>query len=592
LYEPELDDVYKEIFKDTESLRMRFKISEEFLENFDKGWAHFIKLFPRFMNDVQINYASFRENKVFFNGKILKLKKALLDYYINNPDKCSREFGWGMKFDPDNAGHMQELEAHVIQNLDLVGRYKLPSKGMELVLSNNFADWFLCASGEKWHSCVSLESNFAGAFWTGIPGTIVDKNRTMLYLTDGTTKYPYGIKTESFISRSWVLLDEMNKLNFVRFFPSQMLSLGVVKRLTGLDFSTDENRRFRTKYPIDFLYFVNNKSAFVYLDYGRFVRSEEGTFIEYSEKGRFSYHDRTKDKIFDGSHIYMYTHGLQYLIEKKISLNDLIIKTCLSCGGLFDEQDLVTLEGQTFCKTCFEKNVYFCEECHIPVAKRSENRYRMVGRQIYCRECFNIKFATCQVCEKHKLKKEVTFVRERELWFCNDCLKQEEITCTRCDTCNEGNIEVEENSFENLYDGTRICKKCLRKEMDKTQLFLDFPPVEQRNNLGYVLDGGNIIFGGQLPAGYQQTLINPTRFDWGDIALTEATTTAPRLEWRVSRPRSLEDEIFHAPPIVPNFADYGHYPPEEGENIPIDDPIDEYYEPEVEENPDNEENNH
>ena len=155
-------------------------------------------------------------------------------------------------------------------------------------------------------------------------------------------------------------------------------------------------------------------------------------------------------------------------------------------------------DGVAYCKNCFEKNVYFCEECHIPVPKRSENRYRVVNsRMILCRECYDKNYASCNICEKHKRKTEITFVRERALNYCDECLAEEDIgSLARCDTCHEANEIPVENSFEVLHDGTTMCKVCLLKETDKKQLFLEFPVIEERrpNLWGNHFADNNIVF--------------------------------------------------------------------------------------------------
>jgi hypothetical protein len=248
-----------------------------------------------------------------------------------------------------------------------------------------------------------------------------------------------------------------------------------------LNFSEEENRRFSSKHPVEFLYFLNNKSSFIYLDYGKFTIKPNGKFfIEYSEQGRFSYHDRIKDRIYEGTHIFMYTNGLSHLMENKLSLNDIVKRTCVCCGN-YTDSELLDCDGVAYCRNCFEKNVYFCEECHIPIPKRSENRYRVVNSKIIlCKECFEKNYTTCNICNKHKRKTEVTFVRERALNFCKECLEEEGIEfLVRCDTCHEANEEPANNSFEVLYNGTTMCKICLLKENDKKQLFLDFPPATE-----------------------------------------------------------------------------------------------------------------
>lgn len=88
---------------------------------------------------------------------------------------------------------------------DLIGEYKKPkAKSLELVVSLNPIDWFLCSTGEKWSSCMSLEGGYL--FWVGLPLLVGDKNRALIYITDGTKKEYQGMVVDRFLSRSWGML--------------------------------------------------------------------------------------------------------------------------------------------------------------------------------------------------------------------------------------------------------------------------------------------------------------------------------------------------------------------------------------------------
>ena len=68
-------------------------------------------------------------------------------------------------------------------------------------------DWLLASTAEKFSSCFNLDNPNGGgySFCLGIPFLSGDKNRMMLYITDGTKKEFMGLKVDSVQTRTWCL---------------------------------------------------------------------------------------------------------------------------------------------------------------------------------------------------------------------------------------------------------------------------------------------------------------------------------------------------------------------------------------------------
>lgn len=121
---------------------------------------------------------------------------------------------------------IKELIHYIIQIAnEIIGEHKAPRKdNLQMVLSLNPIDWFLCSTGENWSSCLNLETETEG-YWTGLPFLIGDKSRALVYITDGSKKEYMGMKVDKMISRSWVLLFRHKKTketfwNFVKEYPN------------------------------------------------------------------------------------------------------------------------------------------------------------------------------------------------------------------------------------------------------------------------------------------------------------------------------------------------------------------------------------
>ena len=479
IYEPVTDDLYKEIFKNSPDLRIRYKIPEEFLEEFDRGWTLLKKFFPPFCSESGIKYADYRSNKLSFKGRTLKLKKAILDYYLSHEKFAGRIVGVDY-FNSENTEHVEFLEEGIIDKLNKVGVYKLPSSGVEIVLSMNFADWFLSASGEKWSSCINLESNFSGSYWTGLPGLVGDPNRAMLYVTDGSRKIYQGIRTDAFNSRTWVMLNSANDLNLVRFFPSEMLEADVIRHATKLPFVKSEGRT--SKHPIDFLYFKDKKSCFIYIDRSKFIKRVNGKYHiqEIGDGvGHYSYIDQN-NYFVDGNNIFNYKYGLSHLIEKKINIAEALNNFCICCGNYIEEQTY-NFDGKIMCHSCYNQRVINCAQCDVEMWK--DNSTRVASNTMICNTCFERFYEFCTICNKVELKTKLFYLKETKKLICVECLKEIEEDFKACDTCRTAFTNVPENYLLTLDNGEIICKACLTKEMDKKQSFIEFPSSHSFNCL-------------------------------------------------------------------------------------------------------------
>jgi len=157
--------------------------------------------------------------------------------------------------------YIELVKNHIKKCMEEIGAIRLPTKQkLQLVLSLNFADWFLCSAAENgWSSCMSLESDYEGSFWAGLPGTIGDKNRALIYITDGKKKNYGGIETDRFISRSWAFLvrtgkkeKSKTKLHVSVEYPVDAGIEEMAEKLFGIEII--ESEKFKSRYYFEFLY--------------------------------------------------------------------------------------------------------------------------------------------------------------------------------------------------------------------------------------------------------------------------------------------------------------------------------------------------
>lgn len=214
----------------------RFKVSDVF----DKSFCKIIrgdKLYVEsgqhknplsnidFENIIKINYSKDGNDKVCF-----KFRKKETDKIVINLLVDTEKF-----FDYIDLDVLKEAIRKIYEK---IGVSRAPTRKLYFVLSLNFADWFLASTGENWSSCLNLESSYEECFWKGLPALIEDKNRCMVYLTDGKIKNYKGIKTYHIISRSWGLL--------VRNKPENKIFLSMVRSYpNNFDFETLFREHFK-----------------------------------------------------------------------------------------------------------------------------------------------------------------------------------------------------------------------------------------------------------------------------------------------------------------------------------------------------------
>lgn len=361
LKEPFIDPVYQSL--GLEDFRKKILIQKKMYEKFDRGWIIFKYIFNDFYENSKVTYDNF--NSGFIDG--VKLSNKIIEHYSS---RMTHEY--------------------LMQTILQMNEKKLPkNKDLYLVLSLNFTDWFLCSTAEKWHSCLDLNSTYQSAFWAGLPGLITDKNRALVFLTDGEKKGYKGIITDRIISRTWVLLNEEDKLTYIKEYPFELLSDELISQTFGIETKKIDGD-FISKYPLDFLYSKLGYSIFPYLDKSKLKTISGNHFIKGSLDSRGGLYGYQKDGTpYDGSP-YNCEKGLNELIQEGKEIADYIGEqySCEECGiGLTEDEVFYGADDTTYCETCFYEHHDYCSECGKIIYYEVKITYPADELQT-CAECF------------------------------------------------------------------------------------------------------------------------------------------------------------------------------------------------------------
>ena len=368
---PFVDESLKEFIG--EDYRFRTPLPRSLYKEFDRGWVTLKNILPDFIHKYDITYNDFYRNKKTHEKNDLKIIK-LIRNYVNDkmPINDYHSFLINMrsyeevKFDKlrqycrdkgIDIGSFKSLNKALSLFIDRINELRFSkTQNIEIVLSLNYNDWFLSTTGETWRTCLSLESPSFASYWISLAGSVVDRNLSLLYITNGEKKSYLDFQMDKVLSRSWVLLDKKSTLNAVRFYPSEIIKVKDLSSFYPIPIK-NISMSYRSKYRIHPLYFENGYTNYIYQDKTKPFNLEGDSFeLHGGGKGLQTIY---KGKVFEGP-VFNYTDGLSNLIN---NINDInVLKffkkpyTCFSCGELISS-------GRHIKKDRYDNS--YCMNCNI-----------------------------------------------------------------------------------------------------------------------------------------------------------------------------------------------------------------------------------
>jgi len=435
LESPPMVPAIQELFNGSPDYRISFDLETEHLEDFDEAWQEFSVSFNSFIGEYSVTYSNFLKNKVTVNKNQTKLKKAAVSYYTSDEgmayaieitsdwdirSKIQRtSFGikkevWNYSIEEftdtfgDNSYRFfsekeardflkKQVEIAIMRKFERIGTMKVSNeKKLKIVLSRNFADWFLASTAERsWTSCLSLESSYEGAYWSGLPGTIVDPNRILIYVTDGETKEYQGIKTERYMQRTWAVIDDEGVFHNLKWYDSKKVSNKTIKEVTGINLRLNSGKEFRSYSSFEPLWFQNDISCFIYSDNSLLSEYDDdaGIYILGADSSDMCIINENREIIFDcvwyldNSDIEL-SSGLSTLIELDVTLAERQdgagSKCCDECGCSIDNDDY-SHNGTIYCEDCYYEIYTECDHCNSIVYR--DEAHTDENGDTFCDDC-------------------------------------------------------------------------------------------------------------------------------------------------------------------------------------------------------------
>ena len=449
---PEVCEQIYSLFAKYNSTRISFDLPASVLEKIDNSWSMFKSYFEDFYGESNIQYSDYSQNVIEINKNKVKIKKAVLSFYLNKFDSitenmikndefvnffknkelyqkiCDRYYyevfqGFFTIFFShykvlrfasyvENEMTLQEepteeLREHNKQEREAfrdyikneveskwadVTRTKISNKKMKIVLSINYADWFLCSTKENWGSCLNLESDSIN-YWYGLPGLIGDKNRIMIYITpEGETKNYKGIETDRFLYRTWAVLDEQEDFNVIKWYPNEKIGRKNVineflSEKTGFGFNQASTNRFRSLLPIRNLFTNNGFSLFPYCDDSKI---DDDGYISDGSGGMFYFMKNSSLGVYDGEVFSSEDFtSLSEVINANSSIEGLSDAFICSISGtrIARGYEYYSPDGEVVCEECYHENYFTCSECGEVC--NIEDRFFGENGEELCSTCFH-----------------------------------------------------------------------------------------------------------------------------------------------------------------------------------------------------------
>lgn len=384
-----------EFISESEDRRVIRKLSENDKQFFDIGFKILMKERPDLKG---VSYTDFSANRIRIGKQTRKLFKFL------NDQKLSEE----------------------------VGKYKLPDGDLYLVVSTNFDDFILAATGNSWRNCNDLHG---GDFKYTTFGNIFMDGRFIMYITDLKKKSYKSLESYNMIIRCFGFVSESGELATNIWYPiKDYFTSG-----DGRFVSVKDSKSKVNKYG---LHRVLNRYGFFVYPYLDFATRTDNP-------DKFEFHDsyiRWSPVISYGDEIVPYSQKIKFIEDDWPHLDDDLWMSCDKCG---------TRTG------------------NIRTYRDTER-----GEINLCPECHKEKKEKCEYCGKERFLPELGFTEDSR-YICRDCVpdeyKRPDVNICRCGTlirkrgesecrfCRSGAEDAYRNPLfaylykGNKYDYTRHC---------------------------------------------------------------------------------------------------------------------------------------
>ena len=451
---------------------------QSIFESSDSSYRMFKNYFCRLINYLKehyncyIGYKEFIENKVVFKKNTTKIKKVFEVICAEEHDLYIDSTG--------NDYTKNDCADWIVRCFEKIGASKKSAKKLQFVISFNPMDWLLSSTGEDWSSCFNINNQGGGyQYCLGLPFLAGDKNRMLLYISDGSTKECCGIKAHHYQTRTWCLLDRSGSFNIVKWYPNDTVGVKPVNSITGYNNFKDRDYFTHSKYSIDILSTKKGAVIGVYSDMGRLVEENNELWIRGNGKeGQQVFtknlidvsHSSTRNSFHISDSINVRNFGISqpgYRIPewKNLGLHVDMIFPSMKCDCGADNKGGFMFKGKKFlCYDCYKDRVYTCGSCGNEDFINGEvyEIETTTGEKIkLCQDCWERRQEhICSCCGKYSTD-TLKNTDESGIKICRECANAHRDGWSKCDGCGKltKHIKIKYNTY--IKSSLRRCGDCI-----------------------------------------------------------------------------------------------------------------------------------
>lgn len=295
----------------------------------------------------------------------------------------------------------------------------------KMFLSFNVFDWLLASSGESFHSCIDMNSQYC--YGLGLLGMCACPDWGMFLYTDGTTKKFDDIETYHIVSRSWAMYTENKKFNLIGWYPKDIRQGVKINEdpCEGISIVSRKEYGVKSMSEWDPIVHRNGALAWIYSDSPRFIRGNKHGNVKFKIEDAPGIPRMRKEENGDLSEDY---YGLSNLIQSVKYFGT--ISDCVNkkhdIFSKYREPNQVLVDG------------YYREEY-----EEEEERY-------YCDCCG----------DEYDSTDDLYWIDDEEIYVCNSCLEENYFYCDSCDCYVNNNHSVEVYFGKHDWDYVLVCESC------------------------------------------------------------------------------------------------------------------------------------
>lgn len=320
------------------------------------------------------------------------------------------------------------------------------------VLSLNPLDYLTMSFGNSWASCHTIDkknkrrmpNNYSGCYSSGTISYMLDPSSMVLYTVDAAYN-GNEYWTQPKINRQMFHYGE-EKLVQARLYPQDNDGAesvytpyrNIVQDIISTIFG------FPNLWTLS--KGIDNASRYIY-SYGTHYKD----YAHYSNcslsriKG-----SENNEYITVGAKPICVNCGERHMNETNI--NHCGYARCADCGCQLDEEDIIEIDGEIYCRDC----CHWCERCDQYV--HEDTRY-VNGYGWVCESCLNNYFIYCESCDEYVREEDAVWIECEDRYVCEDCCDR---YYTYCEDCQEYYPDDEMHTYRD----TQLCEDCYNERIE------------------------------------------------------------------------------------------------------------------------------